>query len=145
MLTKFGCVFHHIGVACRDLDLEMATWNKLGYEIEGVDFEDPVQRIRGRFLVGPGPRLELLMPTTTDSPVNGYLQGDVKFYHQAFTAPRFDDTVKAMKDLRFKMVVSPVPAVAFEGRRIAFFFMPNMFLVEVIEGKKEGNPGCPVV
>jgi hypothetical protein len=43
-----------------------------------------------------------------------------------------------MKDLRFKMVVPPAPAVAFQGRRIAFFFMPNMFLVEVIEGENEG-------
>jgi methylmalonyl-CoA/ethylmalonyl-CoA epimerase len=141
MLTKLGCAFHHMGVACRDLDLEMAAWLKLGYEVEGADFYDPTQRIRGRFLVGPGPRLELLIPSAPDSPINGYLERGVKFYHQAFTAPRFDDTVKAMKSLRCKMVVSPVPAVAFEGRRIAFFFMQNEFLVEVIEGKREGEPG----
>jgi len=50
-------LFHHLGVACRNLDVEEAVWVPLGYTREGDDFEDPRQQIRGRFLTGPGPRL----------------------------------------------------------------------------------------
>jgi methylmalonyl-CoA/ethylmalonyl-CoA epimerase len=56
--------FHHIGVACKDIESETKISMNLGYEIEGEDFIDPVQGVSGRFLVGGGPRLELLAPLT---------------------------------------------------------------------------------
>lgn len=60
MLAALGCTFHHVGVACRDLDAEAGPWLSIGYAAEGVDFEDQIQQVRGRFLVGVGPRLRTL-------------------------------------------------------------------------------------
>ena len=47
--------FHHIGVACKDLQVETEKLNILGYEREGDDFIDPIQGVKGRFLSGQVP------------------------------------------------------------------------------------------
>ena len=52
--------FHHVGVACEDIEVESARWLVLGYVRDGEPFEDPRQGVRGVFLAGQSPRLELL-------------------------------------------------------------------------------------
>ena len=44
--------FHHLGVACADIEMETVTYRALGYAPEGEDFVDPLQGIQGRFLLG---------------------------------------------------------------------------------------------
>lgn len=133
MLSALACEFHHLGVACLDLDKEAKPWLALGYAPEGPDFEDPRQLVRGRFLVGAGPRLELLIATAEASPVKAALARGAKIYHQAFLAPRFDESLLKLRNLGCKLTVGPEPAVAFQGRRIAFLLMPNLNLIELIE------------
>ncbi|NYT58411.1 VOC family protein [Alcaligenaceae bacterium] len=133
MLNKLSCTFHHIGIACRDLDAESVHWQALGYVIEEPEFEDPVQRVRGRFLVGPGPRLELLTPAGPGSPVEGVIKRRNKMYHQAFEAPDFMAAISALEAGGARLVSEPASAVAFDGRRIAFLLLPNANLIEIIE------------
>ena len=126
-------VFHHLGVACRDLDAEEQAWTPLGYVRESPDFEDPRQQIRGRFLVGPGPRLELLVGTPGSTVLDPWLGRGIKIYHQAFDVPAVRSTIEAFLQIGARVVVEPVPAVAFDGREIAFVMLRNGSLVEVIE------------
>jgi methylmalonyl-CoA/ethylmalonyl-CoA epimerase len=134
-----GLEFHHMGVACRDLDREAAPYAQLGYGAEGDDFQDPIQGIRGRFLVGGGPRLELVAPLGSEAGVlAGVLAKGIKLYHLAYTCLDLDQALAQAALGRAKLVVSPVPAVAFGGRRIAFVMLPNMMLVEFIEQTKVG-------
>lgn len=125
--------FHHLGLACRSVDAELRVWLALGYEIEGEPFEDPIQKIRGVFVVGGGPRLELLEPMGPGSPLEGFLARGVKLYHQAFEAAVFDTALSSLSEVGGKLVAGPAPAVAFGGRRIAFVMLPGMNLVEIIE------------
>lgn len=133
MLKKLGCVFHHLGVACRDLEQETPYWRALGYVQEGPDFEDPIQRVRGRFLVGPGPRLELLQGVGEASPIAALLKRQIKLYHQAFETPMFDPAVSVLEKSGARLMAEPAPAVAFGGRRIAFLSLPNGNILELIE------------
>jgi methylmalonyl-CoA/ethylmalonyl-CoA epimerase len=110
-----GLQFHHIGIACRDLDKEMRSFAMVGYKLEGERFFDPLQKIHGCFLVGLGPRIELLAPMDDASPVMPWLQKGVKMYHQAYEVESIEN------------------AVAFGGRKIAFLMFPNLLLVELIE------------
>jgi methylmalonyl-CoA/ethylmalonyl-CoA epimerase len=125
--------FHHVGLACRDLDLEAAGLRLLGYREEGADFEDPTQGIRGRFLSGPGPRLELLAPLPGSRVLEPWLERGVKLYHQGFETATLDADIARLEGEGARTVVQPVPAVAFGGRRIAFLMLPNLLLVELIE------------
>jgi methylmalonyl-CoA/ethylmalonyl-CoA epimerase len=125
--------FHHLGLACRDLDVEEQTWTPLGYRRERADFEDPRQQIRGRFLVGPGPRLELLVGTPGSTVLDPWLARGIKIYHQAFEVPDIRDAIASLREAGARVVVEPVPAVAFDGREISFLLLPNGLLIEVIQ------------
>jgi len=132
-----GLRFHHIGVACRDLDREQAGYALLGYRPESPDrqdFEDPTQGIRGRFLVADGqPRVELLVNLEGCTTLDSWLKGPARVYQQAFETDTFDETVAQFQERGARVVSPPVPAVAFEGRRICFVMLRTMTLIEVIE------------
>lgn len=128
-----GCRFHHLGLACRDLDRERLDWAKLGYALEGQPFVDPIQKVRGVFMTGAGPRLELLAPSEPGSPLEGYLARGTKLYHQGFETEAFDATLRRLTEGGCKLTAEPAPAVAFAGRRIAFVLMPTLNLIEIIE------------
>ena len=124
--------FHHIGVACKDLQVETEKLNILGYEREGDDFIDPIQGVKGRFLSGQVPRLELLVPLYPNSILSPWLESNSKMYHLAYETNSLEDVIQNLCDQRGKLVVKPVPAVAFNNREIAFIMLPNMLLIELI-------------
>jgi glyoxalase/bleomycin resistance protein/dioxygenase superfamily protein len=125
--------FHHLGVACTDLDIEERVFASLGYKREGSDFEDPVQGVRGRFLAGGGPRIELLSELPGSVVLSPWLRKGVKIYHSAYAAADLATADVALAALGAKRVVAPVPAVAFRGHRICFYMLPTRFLIELIE------------
>lgn len=129
-----GLRFHHIGVACRDLDREQAGYALLGYRPESDDFEDPTQGIRGRFLVAEGqPRVELLVNLEGSTTLDPWLKGPARTYQQAYESDTFDESVAQFQSAGARVVSPPVPAVAFGGRRICFVMLRTMTLVEIIE------------
>jgi len=133
MLDPAHFRFHHLGVACREIGREAEGWAKLGYAAEGPDFTDPIQKVRGRFLVGLGPRLELLEPAGPDSPIDGVLARGGKIYHQGFEAFAFDAALTRLQAAGLRPVSAPAPAIAFAGRRICFLMTPTLNLIEIIE------------
>jgi methylmalonyl-CoA/ethylmalonyl-CoA epimerase len=125
--------FHHVGVACRDLQSEMQRLAPLGYRQEGALFVDETQSVEGAFLVGGGPRLEILRPLTADGVLTPWLKNGTKLYHLAYAVgPEMQREMFALHGQGAKQVVAPVPAVAFGGAEICFLMMPNMLLVELI-------------
>ena len=134
MSIAAGLEFHHVGVACTAIAAEEKFFAALGYRREGLAFEDRVQGVRGVFMAGQSPRLELLEPLPSDSPgvLAPWLAQGVKLYHLAYFAPRLASAIDSMRAQRAKLVVAPVPAVAFGGREIAFLMLPNRMLIELI-------------
>lgn len=124
--------FHHLGVACRSLDAEGRSWTPLGYAPEGPDFTDPIQQVRGRFLVGGGPRVELLEPLPGSVVLDPWLDRGVKIYHTAYVVEDLEGSLERLKAARARVVVAPVPAVAFDGRLISFLVFPSLAMVELI-------------
>jgi len=127
-----GLVFHHVGVACRNLDAEERVYTGLGYLRDGADFEDPMQGIGGRFLTGGGPRLELLVELPGSGVLTPWLRKGIRLYHLAWEAEDLARDSARLVQARAKVVVEPVPAVAFGGRRITFLMLPNLQLIELI-------------
>jgi methylmalonyl-CoA/ethylmalonyl-CoA epimerase len=125
--------FHHIGIACRALDIERRDHELLGYRAEGELFEDPQQRIRGLFMrLGPM-RVELLEPLGQGSPLDGYLKRGIKIYHQCFLCANISRSIEELMAKGARVVSAPQPAVAFENRPIAFLLLPSQMLIELVE------------
>ena len=128
--------FHHVGVACKDLEQETAKLSILGYRAAGKEFLDPLQGVRGRFLSGQFPQLELLVSTGEHGVLDPWLKSNTKLYHLAYLAGDLDVTITQFVKQRAIVVVKPIEAVAFDYRRISFLMLPNMLLIELIEQPK---------
>lgn len=127
-------VFHHVGVACADIRAEAAQFAPLGYVAEGAPFEDPAQGVRGQFMGGQAPRVELLEPLSAkpSGVLAPWLARDVKLYHLAYVVHDLARSIEALRARHGKLVAAPAPAVAFGGRAVAFVMLPNRLLIEVI-------------
>ncbi len=125
--------FHHVGLACRDIEVERRAHRLLGYVDDGPTFVDPRQRIRGCFMTHGGMRIELLEPATGESPLEPFISRGLKMYHQAFETMAIDDSIEALKNAGAALAVPPTPAVAFDMRPIAFVMLRTTMLVELIQ------------
>lgn len=128
-----GLAFHHFGVACRNLDDQERVYAVFGYTRERADFTDPIQGVSGRFLVGPGPRMELLVAFENSSVLDPWLASGPRIYHQAFETPSLASSLQYLAKHGFRTIVGPVPAVAFDNRLIAFALNRHMTMIELIE------------
>jgi methylmalonyl-CoA/ethylmalonyl-CoA epimerase len=131
----YEMIFHHIGVVCRNLERELRELAALGYSPESEPFVDPLQGIRGCFVTGPGPRLELLTPSGDSSPLSAWLDKGVKMYHQAFEVEHLAEGISTLTVGGGILVSPPKQAVAFNSREVAFVMLPNMLLVELISAR----------
>lgn len=128
-----GWVFHHIGLATRNMARDRRDHELLGYQAEGSEFTDPTQRIRGLFMTLGSMRVELLEPLDETSPVQAYLKRGIKIYHQCFECGDIDQTIERLQQGGARVASPPQPAVAFHGRRIAFLMLPSQLLIELID------------
>jgi len=104
----------------------------LGYRPEPSDFVDSVQGIRGWFLDGPGPRIELLENHGDSDTLSPWLEKGVRMYHLAWETDDLDRVLDTHRQWKSRVIVEPVPSAYFTGRRIAFVMQRNGFLVEYI-------------
>ena len=127
-----GATFHHVGIACRDLDAEERALGFLGYVREREDFFDPLQGVHGRFLVGGGPRLELLRNASDPGMLTAWLRKGIKMYHLGYEVDDVRHDSDRLRALGAKELGPILPAVAFGGREICFFMLPNLVTIELI-------------
>lgn len=125
--------FHHVGMACRNIAAELPELALIGYGLEGPQYQDPIQQVLIQFIVGGGPRLELIQPANPQSPVNGVLKRGSKFYHLAYEVDFLEMEIDKFKSKKFFPIAPPAPAVAFEMRRIVFLASETFTLIELIE------------
>ena len=126
--------FHHIGYACRDLDSESDKLSMLEYVREGQDFDDPKQMVKGRFLIGPGPRIELLVQYKDATVLEPWLSKGIKMYHLDYEVENLQVEIDRLRKEGAKLIVQPMSAKAFSGENLAFLLLPTMLLVELIQG-----------
>ena len=129
-----GLAFDHVGLACSDIAAELVQLEVLGYRAEGPPFTDVPQGVRGVFVAGQHPRLELLEPLD-DAPgaLSTWIRNGTKMYHLAYRSDRFGDAIAQLRAGGAKLLVPPMPAVAFGGRDIAFVMLRNQLLIELID------------
>lgn len=129
--------FHHIGYAANSITSDRELFLNLGYSQEGDSFEDHNQGIRGCFLTGPGPRIEILENLSGCTTLTPWLNAGIRFYHFAYLCHYVDEAMDWACGHRGRVIVAPIPAVAFSGRRIAFAIFRNNLMIEFIERYSE--------
>lgn len=127
-------IFHHIGVACNDIEATLAAYEMIGYA-HGRVVVDPVQNIKICFLSSPtNPMIELLAPVDENSPVVQILKKNgTTPYHICYMVPDIKDAIKQLKRKRYVLVSSAKPACALDNREVAFLFHKDIGLIELLQ------------
>jgi methylmalonyl-CoA/ethylmalonyl-CoA epimerase len=125
--------FHHLGIATESLEADATAYSALGYRPEGEKFIDEVQGVRGLFLSGGGPRLELLEPLPGRETLGPILRRGVKCYHHGYEVRSLSESLAELRRCGAQMVRPAAKAIAFDYRQVVFLMLPNMWMVELIE------------
>jgi len=130
-------VIHHVGFVVADIEAGMRGFvHSLAAQWDGRIFADPHQKVKVAFLVTrPGDvRIELVQPAAGDSPVNRFLTGKGGgFHHICYEVEDLDRALAEFRGRGALLARPPKPAVAFEGRRIAWVLTAEKLLVELLE------------
>lgn len=132
MLASF--IFHHIGVAVKDLDATASIYEQGGYKCSSIIY-DPIQNVRICWITKDGsPTVELLAPVDEKSPVNRILEKvGVAPYHCCYVVDNIEDACVELRKQKYIVVSKPAEAVAFCGSRVCFLFNKNVGLIELVE------------
>ena len=128
----------HVGVAVPSLDSTTELLSSLfGYKVVSGPFDDPIQKVTVNFLAKSGndpAEIELIAPLTDDSPIRSILAKDRgAAYHLCFETSDIDRALIHAQNNGCIVVSAPVPAVAFQGRRIAWIYTRSRQLFELVE------------
>ena len=107
---------------------------------DGRIIHDPLQRVRVAFftpLDTRNPVFELVEPAGEDSPVTNFLSKRVGLHHVCYETDDLDAGLHAARSAGLLIVSTPKPAVAFNGRRIAWVSSKNRLLMEFLERQRK--------
>jgi methylmalonyl-CoA/ethylmalonyl-CoA epimerase len=128
---------HHVGFVVADIVVGMEGFvRSMSASWDGRIFEDPHQKVKVAFLsTRPGdPLIELVEPAAEDAPVRRFLiERGGGLHHVCYEVDDIEAHIVEMKARRSMMVRRPKPAVAFDGRRIAWMLTAEKLLVELLE------------
>jgi methylmalonyl-CoA/ethylmalonyl-CoA epimerase len=128
----------HVGVAVSTLEPTTELLSALfGYKVVSGPFDDPIQKVTVNFLAKSAEdvaEIELIAPLAQDSPIRSMLAKDGGgAYHLCFETSDIDAALAHAKSNGCIVVSPPVPAVAFQGRRIAWIYTRSRQLFELVE------------
>ena len=131
MLDSF--LFHHIGVAVKDIDKTAAMYVSGGYEKSDTIF-DPVQNVNICWLTKTGmPTVELLAPVDETSPVCKILKKNgVTPYHTCYVVEDIEQAIADLRQQKYVLVSKPVEAVAIHNCKVAFLHHRQVGLIELV-------------
>ncbi len=131
---------HHVGFVVRNIEGEiegfaksiLASWDRKIYH-------DPLQKVRITFLQALNKTdalIELVEPATEDSPVQQFLAKGGGLHHLCYEVTDLDLHLRKVRGAGAVLVKAPLPAVAFENRRIAWVWTRQRLLLELLESGK---------
>jgi methylmalonyl-CoA/ethylmalonyl-CoA epimerase len=128
---------HHVGFVVPEVRSGMEAFvASLGATWDGTVYQDPLQKVKVAFLTtrAGDAQIELVAPDSPDSPVLRFLQENGGgLHHVCYEVDGLEQQMAAMKARGALIMRRPKPAVAFEGRRIAWMLTREKLLVELLE------------
>jgi len=129
--------FHHFGLAVRRPDEARTFVAALGYEFGDPVF-DPAQNVQLQLCTHRShPAVEIIWPADTTGPVNKLTQRHTSgiIYHLCYDTEDLSAALAglAASGLTAICIAAPQPAPLFGGRRVSFYNVVGMGLIEILE------------
>jgi len=131
---------HHIGITTPSIQkaLEFHV-HALGMKQVSNIIHDTMQQVKVLLLgydenqTPDSPLIELAEPVGSSTPLNKILRQKNLLYHYCIEVPSLEDALVKVREKHAIIIQRPVPAALFNGRRIAFVWTPNKYLLEFLE------------
>ena len=131
---------HHIGIACEDLE-ESIQRHRMLFKLRQVSgiVDDPLHKVSVVLLSDSEGKvlIELVAPLTGRSPLYGLLKRGIHLYHLCYLVKNIDAALEEARRSNSLIISRPTPAKLYEGRRIAFIYTPDKYIVEFLEEEGE--------
>jgi methylmalonyl-CoA/ethylmalonyl-CoA epimerase len=127
---------HHIGYLTKDMTGAVSRFEeRFGYRPVSEVIHDPLQTAWVRFLHLPGADhyLELVSPAGEGSKLAAAAAKGVTLHHLCYEVDNIEAAADRLRERQLLMVGTIAPAVAFGGRRIAWFMDADRLLCELVE------------
>lgn len=128
---------HHAGYVLESIANSAAAFaESLAMVWDQRIVHDPAQTVRVSFLhprTQEDPLIELVEPAGTESAVARFLRRGGGLHHLCYEVDSMEKQLEWTRIRRDLIVRAPTPAVAFEGRRIAWVYTKNKLLLEYLE------------
>ena len=125
--------FHHIGLCCSNIQLEIKLYKLAGANHFTKIYIDKKIKVKVCFFKLGGLRYELVSPLSKNSPITNFIKKQIRIYHVAYTVKNINKKIKQFIKQGSVQIYPITKAKALNNRKICFIFMPNKDLIELIE------------
>lgn len=130
---------HHIGIASENLEKTIQHHESL-FNLHPITevVDDPIHKVSVVLLSNPEGdiTIELIAPLTEDSPVSNILRRGIHLYHLCYSVEDLEKTLKEARKQNSLIISGPAPAKLYGGRRIAFVYTADGYIVEFLEEER---------
>jgi len=127
---------NHIGIVVKNIN-ESSEYYQIffQYSVSSEIFFDPIQKVIIQFLHSKNNKatIELIEPADDDSPVANTLGKGGGLNHLCYEVGDIEKTITEFKSKGCRLISGPVPAVAFNNKRVAFLYTRQRELIEFVE------------
>lgn len=130
---------HHICLVVQDIIQSCEHYKKIfGLKESSKLIIDPTQKVKIVFLKNPNENIEyeLVEPLDKSSPVYRTATKKNSLNHICYEVESIEDAIKQFQDDGNILISGPVYAVAFDNRKIVFFYTREHMIVELLESEK---------
>jgi methylmalonyl-CoA/ethylmalonyl-CoA epimerase len=128
---------HHVGFVLPSIEeAAPSIATSLGATWNGIIILDPLQNVRVSFLQGSDNNdalIELVEPHGPTSPVAQFLGKGGGLHHLCYEVENLESHLEFCRQVKTFVLRPPVPAIAFNGRRIAWALTAKKILLEFLE------------
>src|SRR5207248_5440425 len=130
--------FHHVGFVVSSINMVAPAFAEfLAAVWDEQIIHDPLQDVRVSFLQSrrspSDPLFELIELVGESAPVASFLKRQGGLHHICLVTDNMETELQRCRSRGAVIVREPVPAVAFDGRRIAWVYTKQRLLTEYLE------------
>jgi len=133
---------HHIGLVVPEIEAFRPFYvDTLQFREHTSVIHDPIQTAFVQFFGIPGSNhyFELVAPDGETSKLRKASHKGYPLNHLCYSCENITDMISSFSDSGCMVIQKPVPAVAFDGRFIAWMMTPDGLLIELVERGPEGS------
>lgn len=136
----FMKTIHHVGIAVNSIEDSILFYtNFLGMKQITSIVEDDIQKVKVVLLASknqsPHSHIELIEELESPSPITNLLKQKNRLYHICIEVLSIQEAITEARQSKAIVILKPTTAKLFNGRKIAFIYTPDRYIIEFLEAK----------